>query len=678
MSDPSTTRLVKYQLTMEVAPDAEQNAKRFASIMAMTQSEALNHVKESARAREEREASAVDKISQEYRKQLGVLEDIQTKATRMVEIAEEERTRIIKQETEKQTEARETALDKLEEQHRKHSDSIHRSTREMHDSYLAAGEGLVTFGRGLAEIGLAGEENTEKMLRMLIRVQAVVDVTKGGIEIYRGIRSAVDAYRNSVLAAAAAEEALNLARARGGTRAATNLGIARTANTVGTAATGTLATTGLGSTLTGAIAGLGTTLSAAIFSLPGAIALGITGVGAAGAMAFNVGGSRDMAANAIPTGWIDPNSLIGQGMGTADWAMSYTSPIGLLSGSLGGPAFGGLAKLQRETLARQEETRKREEARQSYLSGPEFEQFQRDNAARQNAFDLQRQLRKLGFQRQQEIDALTGGPSLDTVKDRFGIAQRDLATAKQQFSMAESMEPGRMQREELARAQAQLIEAHQRVKDLTERRIQLEREAGQESIAAARERSSELQKQLDLAKQQRTEAESRYLSAKERFGQMDEVSQHNAIMAMQRAQRLGIGRAGELSRDERMMLRNIGTQQAEQFARAGDTASAEGANFDMYFGTMERQIIDQLGDGSPGSRKIISELQAKLELENRVIVETTLDIDKITQTIVQAARETIANENELLQQQVRLQMSQKETNRSPMFGGGTGNTRVGS
>ncbi|QDU76437.1 hypothetical protein Pan97_34860 [Bremerella volcania] len=677
MSDPSTQRLVKYQLTMEMAPDAEQNAKRFSALMGMIQNEALNHVKNSAKAREERETSAVDKINQEHRKQLGVMEDIHTKATRMVEIAEEERTRIIKHETEKQTEARKTALEKLEEQHRKHVDGIHRSTREMHDSFLSAGEGLVTFGRGLAEIGVAGEEDIEKMLRVLIRVQAVVDVTKGGIEIYRGIRSAVDAYRNSVLAAAAAEEALNLARARGGTRAAANLGLTGLGTTATTVASGTIGTTGLGSTLTTAIAGLGTTLSGAILSIPGALALAIAGVGAGGAMAFNVGGIRDRSANAIDPTMVDPNSMMGSIGGSMDRIGQFDTlffgglPINRLS------MFNGLEALQDSAKARQTITQQMEAKRQSYLSGEEFEQFQRDNNARQNQFDLRRQLRQLAIQREQEIDALTGGPNLETVRDRFGIAQRDLKTARQQFSMAESLEPGRMQREELVRAQNQLVEAHQRVKDLTERRIQLEREAGQESIAAARARSSELQKQLDLAKQQRMEAESRYLSAKERFGQMDEVSQHNAIMAMQRAQRLGIGRAGELSRDERMMLRNIGTQQAEQFARAGDTAAAEIGNFDQFFGTMERQVLNQLGDGSPGNRKIISELQAKLDIESRIIVETKLDVEKITKTVVDAATSDIDHKFELMNQQIRQDIEQQGSNRSSMFGGGPGQTRVG-
>lgn len=676
MSDPSTQRLVKYQLTMEVAPDAEQNAKRFSALMGMIQNEALNHVKDSAKAREERETSAVDKINQEYRKQLGVMEDIHAKATRMVEIAEEERTRIIKQETEKQAEARKTALDRLEEQHRKHVDGVHRSTREMHDSYISAGEGLVTFGRGLAEIGVAGEENMEKMLRMLIRVQAVVDVTKGGIEIYRGIRAGVDAYRNSVLAAAAAEEALNLARARGGTRAAANLGLAGTANTVGTMATGTLASSGLGSTLTTAIAGLGSTLAGAIFSMPGAIVLGITGVGAAGAMAFNVGGVRDKAANAIPTDYIDPNSMIGQGLGTADWAMSYTSPLSLLSGSLGGPAFGGFAKMQRDALAQQEKTRKQEADRQSYESGDEFKMFQQHNADRQGKFDLQRRLRQLYLQQEQRVDALSGGPTLDTVKERFGVAQRDLLAAQKQTSMAKSLEPGRMRDQELERARSQQIEAYQRILDLTEKRKQVEREAGLDAIKSAKERSSELQKQLDLAKKEREEVEGRYLTAKERFGQMDEASQRNAITAMQKARRLGVSKAGELNRDERMLLRNIGTEQAEKFARAGDTASAEDANFDQYFGSMERQVLNGLGNGSQGSKKIISELQAKLELENKVIVETQLDIDQLAKTVVDAAKETIAHERELLQQQVRREFDQLQSNRNTSFRG-PGRTGVG-
>ena len=67
-------------------------------------------------------------------------------------------------------------------------------------------------GRGLAMLGIAGEENTEKLLRGLIKIQAVFDIIGGSVGMFIRMTRVMRDYAEMTKAAAAANTALALAQ----------------------------------------------------------------------------------------------------------------------------------------------------------------------------------------------------------------------------------------------------------------------------------------------------------------------------------------------------------------------------------------------------------------------------------------------------------------------------------
>ena len=560
MSDPSTQRLVKYMLTVEVSPDAEQQQKRFKEFMKLTQTEVDQAVKDSANARVEAEKTAADRITEMQRDQLRVLEDIQKQSTTLVEMQLTEQQRLEEEAAKAREEREKDSLQRIQDQYEKHTKTVKQSARELTDGYLQATEGLITLSQGAASIGVLAEEDAEKMLRLIVTIRGVADVAKGGVELYRGISAAVDAYRASVLAAAAAEEALNAARARGA-----GAGVAgATGNTVSGFLGGASSSTALGG------------LSAALFSLPGAIAAAIVGTLGAGAMATNVGGIRDRTANAIPLDWVDPNSNFG-------WAAGGIGSIGdfgfggvtarnassLMFGGLSPDIFGGIAAEQARAQAAAEATQQGIAKRQSRL-----DQEANENAKAQMQFELEQQAYQMRRQRELTVEDLLGGPTADSVLERLSRAQGRLQDANYQRSVADATPNDVGQIERTTKLQIQALEE---VIALRRQALALQQQEGQQALAVAKEETREIEHQLEMKKAEQQRIESQLMSARQRFGQMNEAMQAQAIAAFQKAQS-----GGSLNREESSLLRSVGTQEAIQFAEDADLARADAGNFQIF------------------------------------------------------------------------------------------------
>ena len=73
---------------------------------------------------------------------------------------------------------------------------------------------VMRFSRGLAMMGLAGEENTKKLLQGLVKIQATVDVIAGGVGVWIRMSNAMRDYASMTQAAAAAHTALAAAQGR--------------------------------------------------------------------------------------------------------------------------------------------------------------------------------------------------------------------------------------------------------------------------------------------------------------------------------------------------------------------------------------------------------------------------------------------------------------------------------
>lgn len=92
-----------------------------------------------------------------------------------------------------------------------------RSSQEAVAGAVRAGlSGVMQMGRGLATMGLVGEEDTKKILDGLLKIQSAFDVVSGAIGIWQQMSVAARQYETVLKAVAATEEATATARALGG------------------------------------------------------------------------------------------------------------------------------------------------------------------------------------------------------------------------------------------------------------------------------------------------------------------------------------------------------------------------------------------------------------------------------------------------------------------------------
>src|SRR5690606_23523297 len=72
--------------------------------------------------------------------------------------------------------------------------------------------GVTQMARGLAMLGVANEEDTKRLLQKIVVIESLFSVVKGGIQVYRGLTAAANAYRVAQEAIATASAKAALAR----------------------------------------------------------------------------------------------------------------------------------------------------------------------------------------------------------------------------------------------------------------------------------------------------------------------------------------------------------------------------------------------------------------------------------------------------------------------------------
>lgn len=229
--------------------------------------------------------------------------------------------RIRREEEKRQREAERTLSDS--------TNRIESANAALAQGFNDTAEGVLRLGRGMTALGLVGEEETQKILDTLLKVQASFDLVLGGIKAYQGIITLVKNYRAAVLAAAAAEQVLAAARAK--TAAAGGASAAGSAAS-GLAGAAAPAAIGAGGTIGAFLAAIsGTVLALKVFSetLTGsATQIGSLSntiaekeVGIAAYLAEKVGTDRARAASGIIAGVPGASILgdiLGQGADVAD------------------------------------------------------------------------------------------------------------------------------------------------------------------------------------------------------------------------------------------------------------------------------------------------------------------------------------------------------------------------
>jgi len=402
------------------------------------------------------------------------------------------------------------------------------AARGMQEAYARVTEGAMKMGRGIAILGIAGEEDLQKWMKSLAKIQAVFDLTRGGIELYRGLSDAVKAYRAWVVSATVAEEALALARAKNAAIPPVRPGIG----------------------------GVG---------LGGTIGLGAAMVGVAGYTAYRAARESRNPAEAYgfdeqtrmpKEGFFGPNT-------TAGWALS--------TGYGYGTGVSGV-ELRERALQAAEKTKRMEEERdrQREESAAAAERIRNEATARARGEQAARGLDLLAIDRRADERGLKGAEA-DAYRAR-SVQGRDIA----------ALDQARAEAAELERRQAEFRGTGRIDGRVADSKAAKELEA---QIAAARERQSVAEQQAVESSKQRLAAEQAITQEKMRGadeliakGREEIAMREAAIEREKQAKMTAADRIAAMTAEEQSQFEQQITAIREKQA-AGETLTAEEYRF---------------------------------------------------------------------------------------------------
>jgi len=78
---------------------------------------------------------------------------------------------------------------------------MERNAVNLKQTFNSVAEAAMRMGRGIAQAGLIGEENTQKMLQTLIKTEATINILRGGIGLYSALATGVGGYAAAAVAA---------------------------------------------------------------------------------------------------------------------------------------------------------------------------------------------------------------------------------------------------------------------------------------------------------------------------------------------------------------------------------------------------------------------------------------------------------------------------------------------
>jgi len=497
------------------------------------------------------------------------------------------------------------------------------SGKQIHSSFKEMAGGTLTMARGVAELGLLGEESTEKLVRGLVAVQGSFDVLIGGLDTYYGLVEMTEKYRIAQEAAGRAvqiQSAANTAAVRAEAVATQQLAAARTMANVAAggggasgivAGAGSSAVGGLSGRIAGGASRLGGAVGGAVMGGAGNAA-GLVGASAVGA---GVGGTIAAATAAIAgagfgiaSAMATAKEAIQNGVGGGAGADSFVESVG---GSDYNPFSWMVAwSAKWEKSAGDALTAQREQEL-------ELVKLQRD---RNRAFADVDLTESLGMM-QLAVRGVEPGLGADAGAQAEALArQREIMQGAKGGILGQAGSNAARNEAGLAIAQMEM--------DNVREEFELRKRIKEERVQAAQESLDLSKQELDTVRQQLAVDQERLTSAKERFGQLSELEQQRLIAIKQRADAQGFG---SLSREERGMLRGVGTDDATQIAAQGDIASADAAGFDAVFGQTQRENIRRQG-----------ELKQRLEAEINVKQDLVVKVEQDNEAIIDSVREQFA------------------------------------
>lgn len=193
----------------------------------------------------------------------------------------------------------------------------------------------------------------------------------------------------------------------------------------------------------------------------------------------------------------------------------------------------------------------------------------------------------------------------------------------------------------------EILRLAQRRTELAREHAEIERRVLDEQKRGAEEQIKAAQEQVKASREVAKAEADRLRSGAERFAAMDPLKQAKAIAAVRFA-RAG----GEISDDQRSLLRSIGTREATRFAQQADIREAQRAGFFQFFGAEERAIAGREAQRQQAlslqiedKRTIVANLQANTsEIVRETVAEITEYQDREMEKVLATLRREVAAE----------------------------------
>lgn len=528
------------------------------------------------------------KAEQESAKQLNAAIRDAERPARAVEREAERAARARQQDFERQSAAGRAAMERMAG-----------SGRAAFSAFTEGTEAVMRFTRGIVAAGLVGERDLPKITDALLRMQAVMDITAGGVRvlmqmesIYRNITAAINAART-------AQEAFNAAQAIGGAAGLGGAGARGAAGGAGGAVAGGvlggLAARGGGFVARlggGALAGVGNAVGGGLAPLGGA-GVGVAGGGAAalgGAALGAVGGAAFGLTSAILSlrdafkygigGGATRGSFV-ESVGTSGWN-PFVRPIQY--------AFGPSTRESEAMIGRQ-----------SAAVEGNAEDVQKRAAAEQGIVDTQKALVALKQQSKAE--------DLDALKP----AQRRVEISKEIARLEKEVAAGNKDSQSYLRSWYQ-------------QRLQNEREIAAVQKQTAMENIKSAETYLQSIESRIEKIKSQTQSGAERFGRLDAAGQQMLLADRLLVQR---GRAGELDAERLDALKGFSDPLDKQISAEFQRRAARGG-----FGAFARDNNAELRALEAQKKKLELEVKQNIEL----VAKIDLDVEKVAQEVAKKLR----------------------------------------
>ncbi len=176
---------------------------------------------------------------------------------------------------------------------------------------------------------------------------------------------------------------------------------------------------------------------------------------------------------------------------------------------------------------------------------------------------------------------------------------------------------------------------------------QLEKASAKEKIDGAQKSIDLANKELDSRMKMLEALQEQRMTAAERFAALDDLQNGEAISALRQAQTQG---ATSLSDQQRSLLRSVGGDEANRFAREADIAEARAAGFDTTFGVGFDKQAARLE-----SEK--AKFQAVIQEQNQIVINVEDRNRQIIEDVVRQYGRVIADENAKLKIEIDKQLN---------------------